>query len=321
MTAAALVCAFDIAGTPTGIAWQDLHSPPPAEGWRWVHLNRTEPSAVKWVRKDSGLPKHVAEALLAEETRPRCAVSPEGTLLILRGVNLFPEADPDALVSIRLWIEPGRVISLRKVKLLAIDDIRRAYEAGAGPAGIGDFVIELARGLTERMGAAIQDIEEEIDDLEESGIDLPSQDIRKRLIDIRRKTIPLRRYLSPQRDALGQLVAAKPDWLDTWQQSRLREVADQVIRYVEDLDALRERASILHEELSNRLSETLNRNMYILSLVAAVFLPLGFATGLLGINVGGMPGAEDAAAFYIVCGILIIIGLAEIALFRWLKWI
>ena len=41
--------------------------------------------------------------------------------------------------------------------------------------------------------------------------------------------------------------------------------------------------------------------MYVLSVIAAVFLPLGFLTGLLGINVGGMPGADNAAAFWLVC--------------------
>ena len=67
----------------------------------------------------------------------------------------------------------------------------------------------------------------------------------------------------------------------------MREVSDQLARYLEDLDEARDRAAVTQEELVNRLSEQMNNKMYILSIVAAIFLPLGFLTGLLGINVGG----------------------------------
>jgi zinc transporter len=69
------------------------------------------------------------------------------------------------------------------------------------------------------------------------------------------------------------------------------------------------------------VSEQINRNMYVLSIVAAVFLPLGLLTGYLGINVGGIPGADWRWSFAIVgVGILVVAGL-ELWLFRKLKWI
>ena len=46
-----------------------------------------------------------------------------------------------------------------------------------------------------------------------------------------------------------------------------------------------------------------------LGVVATVFLPLGFLTGLLGINVAGVPGSHDPEAFWMVCGLLIILAL------------
>ncbi len=39
--------------------------------------------------------------------------------------------------------------------------------------------------------------------------------------------------------------------------------------------------------------------MYLLSVITAIFLPLGFLTGLFGINLGGMPGAEYKWGFWI----------------------
>ena len=58
-----------------------------------------------------------------------------------------------------------------------------------------------------------------------------------------------------------------------------------------------------------------------LSIAAAVFLPLGFLTGLFGVNVGGMPGVDDPHAFAILC--LAMVGLAAImlAVLKWLRWL
>ena len=74
------------------------------------------------------------------------------------------------------------------------------------------------------------------------------------------------------------------------------------------------------EELLARSQERLNRNTYILSIVAAVFLPLGFLTGLLGINVGGIPGTDSPSAFLIVCGALLLVGAVELLFFYWKRW-
>jgi zinc transporter len=101
----------------------------------------------------------------------------------------------------------------------------------------------------------------------------------------------------------------------------MRESADKLQRYVEDLDAARDRAVVLRDEIANRLSVQMNRTLYALSIVAGVFLPLGFLTGLLGINVGGMPGVEYDYAFWIACLLMVLVFIGEVALFRRLKWI
>jgi len=97
-------------------------------------------------------------------------------------------------------------------------------------------------------------------------------------------------------------------------------VYDRLPRYIEDLDAARERAAVTQEELVSRLSEQMDKRMYVLSIVAAIFLPLGFLTGLLGINVGGIPGAEYKAGFAIFCLLLVGLIIAEVIIFKKKKW-
>ncbi|MBA3036344.1 MAG: zinc transporter ZntB, partial [Desulfobacterium sp.] len=122
------------------------------------------------------------------------------------------------------------------------------------------------------------------------------------------------------RDVMAHLHNEKVDWLNDTERMRLREIADRTTRYVEDLDAIRDRATVTQEELNGRLAEQMNKTMYVLSIVAGIFLPLGLLTGLLGINVGGIPGTENHWAFAIFCGLLLIVAVMQIWLFKRKKW-
>ena len=100
-----------------------------------------------------------------------------------------------------------------------------------------------------------------------------------------------------------------------------QENQERLTRYLEELDSVRERAQIIKEEYTNMLSDRMNRNTYALSLIAGIFLPLGFLTGLLGINVGGLPGVDNPMAFWIVVGLCILSGLGFVGLFKLMKWL
>jgi len=313
-------CVLDGLGGALPRDWEDLADWTPQAGPLWVHLNRESADAREWLENSSGLDPMVVEALLAESTRPRCVPMNEGVMLFLRGVNLNPGADPEDMVSLRLWIEPQRIISVRLRHLLSVDDLRQELLHGKGPVDVGEFVVGLADHMVSRMVDVMSDIDDAVDRLQGEVLESGSSGLRSELTHLRHEIITLRRYLAPQRDALARLAQLKLAWLRDDEQLQLREQIDRVTRYVEDLDAARERASVTQEELSNLLSEQLNSRMYVLSVVAAIFLPLGFLTGLFGINVGGIPLAENPWGFWEVSGLLFLIALVQLAIFRWRRW-
>lgn len=318
-----LVCAFHIreGGSSEELPVEDIAEVPTGSEWTWLHFDRNPADTRKWLEQEGRIDQNAIDALLAEETRPRCTASVSGTLLILRGVNLNPNADPEDMIAIRVWIEPNRVVSVRRRRLMAVDAMRKSFSQGHGPKTIGDFVVALAGGLVDRMSGVLQEFEEEIDALEEQLDEGELEGLRANLIAARQKMIPLRRYLAPQRDALSQLISSRVTWLNEWQRGQIREELDRVTRFVEDLDAARERTSVIQDAITNQFAERTNKIMLLLSIVAAIFLPLSFVTGLLGINVGGIPGAEWVYAFGVVTGCLVVAALLELWLFRRLKWL
>ncbi|MBV1913656.1 MAG: zinc transporter ZntB [Cycloclasticus sp.] len=287
----------------------------------WVHLEAEHPQSRRLLEREFPyLDSLVIDALCADETRPRILEFDYGALLILRGVNLNPGAEPNDMVSIRLWVDKNYVISLRRRKLKAVLDIQARLKIGKGPKNSGDFVTILIASLFERMEPIFSEIDEKLDNVEESVMENPDTKERQEITSIRKDAIMFKRYIAPQRDVIASLRVSDQPWLDQMHKRRLQEALDRVIRYVEDIDMMRERAQIVKDELVTGLSDRLNKNMYMLSIVTAIFLPLGFLTGLLGINVGGIPGAENDAAFWIFMGMLGFIIGVQVWLFKKLKW-
>lgn len=317
-----LVFAYELNGSGggTSINWEGIRKWRPESGTLWLHLDYSGCNAQKWLASESGIDPVMVEALTAEETRPRSLVYKGGMLLILRGVNLNPGADPEDMVSLRFWIESNRIVTLRHRHVMAIDDLHQAIEAGDGPKSAGGFLEDLCDRLVSRMGAVISDIDDSVDALEDELLDAHSYDMRQKIAGIRRAAIGLRRYLAPQRDVMSRLHNEKVDWLSEIERMRLREIADRTARFVEDLDAIRDRATVTQEELNNSLAEQMNKTMYVLSIVAGIFLPLGLLTGLLGINVGGIPGTENPLAFTVFCVLLLVVAGLQVWLFKRKKW-
>ena len=181
-----------------------------------------------------------------------------------------------------------------------------------------------ALALIERMTPTISGLNEQVDGLEELIEATDSRQYetaRSKVADIRRRAILLRRYLAPQRDALTALSQQQLPWINADDQLRLRDAADQATRVAEELDAVRDRCAVEKDQLNENRAEEMNRNMMILSVVAAIFLPLGLISGMMGINVGGMPWVENANGFWYVTAIITGIGIVQLILFRLARWI
>lgn len=318
-----LIMAYLLDGEGGGqkIGWDEIKQWSPGQGILWIHLNYTVRRAAQWLIKDSGLDKFVVKAMVAEESRPRSVVAAKGLLICLRGVNSNPGQDPEDMVSIRTWIDEHCIITTRKRHLLSIDDIRDAIEGGTGPKTPAEFLRLLSDRLLDRMSNVIESISDQVDELEEEVLTAESHLLRSKIADLRRQSISIKRYLAPQREALSKLYHENISLLSQTDQLHFREANDRVMRYIEDLDSARERAGITHEELSSRLSEQMDKRMYLLSVVAVIFLPLSFITGLLGVNVGGIPGANDPTAFLIVSSGLLLILLSMLWWLRRKQWI
>jgi zinc transporter len=289
-------------------------------GLVWCHVNGQEAEALDWLKAQPGIPEIARNALLARETRPRADRIGNGEIVNLRGPGETPEDDPDDLVSVRFWAEAGRVISLGYNAPSAVETVTQDFMAGhiLDP---GDLLTAFAAAVTHPLDEDVAALGDELDEIELRLERDHARATRRCVNAVRGKAIRYRRFLVPQRDALERLSASSHDWLDDHDRQHLRDAADRFARMAEELEAIRERAAIVHDALTDMRAEIIDGRALMLSIVALIFLPLTFITGLLGMNVEGIPYAKEPWAFWGVVGFCTAIGLGVLGWFVARHWI
>ena len=310
------ICAFDFDRQGRAQV-ADIDAGLPGDGYRWVHWDLADPDLEDWIT--ARLPSVAIRALTQTETRPR-ALSDDGALiLILRGMNLNEGQAREDMVSVRLWATETLVVTVRARKIFALNDMRDQAMNGIGPALAGVFVDELAERLITRLEADSLAMEDEVDLLEDRLFENAEDPICETLSPLRRSVIRLRRHIGPMSAALREALELQSDVMSPAHVQNLRETANRALRTHEELDAAHERLSALTDHLDMEQASRVGRNGYLLSVIAAIFLPLGFLTGLFGVNVAGMPGTESPMAFVILTLAMIGIGIAGALALRWLR--
>ena len=317
----AFLWAYDIGadGTITTVDKAAITSPVAPNSYRWVHLQSDESDAEQLL-DTLALPSSVADSLMALQTRPRVLPIKEGALIFLRGINANPGADPDDMVSLRLWLTPTLMVTARRQnrRLMSVQDPREMIESGEAPATTAELLVTLLTRIADRIHDKIEDIDEQLAQYETADA-LNKQD-RQQLAMLRRQTAIIRRHLAPQRDALDTLIRL-PNLINDSLIFELRDQADRMTRYVEDLDLARERSLVLQDELRNQIADQQGIRMYVLSMITAIFLPLSFLTGVFGMNVAGLPGTEAPDAFTTLMMAMGGIAVVMLIAMLWKRWL
>jgi zinc transporter len=278
-------------------------------GLVWIHLTTNDERAKLWLGGEAGLSPYIIEALTATETRPRCDAVGAGVVINLRGLSSEELAASDLLASIRIYALGGCVFSVTRKALNALHPVRELIEAGK-LLDPGDLIAALSQAITEELDPVVADLGDSLDDCEEQITSGHAFELRRMVNRARSQAIGLRRFLNPQRAALEKLAAMPNDWLGDDDRLHLSAAADRAARMAEELESIRERAALVHETLTDLRAEQIDQRSLIIAVAAMVFLPLTFITGLLGMNVAGIPFAHEPWAFWGVFWLCVVMAVA-----------
>lgn len=286
----------------------------------WLHLNYTHRKSAEWLQSTTQIPDAVRDALAGDSMRPRVSRLGDGFMIVLRSVNHNSDARRDQLVVMRVFINDKLIVSTRRRKVSAVDEVLTDLQNGNGPIDCGSWLVDICDALTDHTSEFIEDLHDKIIELEDALLDqrMPA---RGELGLLRKQLIVMRRYMAPQRDVYARLASEKLAWMDDTERRRMQEIADRLGRGLDDLDAGVARTAILADEVASAMAESMNRRTYTMSLMAMIFLPATFLTGLFGVNLGGIPGGEWRYGFSIFCLLLVALAVGVAGYLRKRRWL
>ena len=196
---------------------------------------------------------------------------------------------------------------------------RNSLALGEGVAALMHRIVD---AMVDNYRPEIEELSERLDELEERVFDNSSTNLAKDILNFKKDVASLRRVVQPQRDVVGRLARREFPQIDEPIAYRFRDVHDHLVRIADESMFFQDRITSLLDANLAIVSNQLNSIMKILTVIATVFMPLTFITGLYGMNVD-LPhfGLGGTTMFWMLMGIMTAIVAVMLYYFRKRGWI
>lgn len=285
---------------------RSLH--PPGIGFRWIDivLEDADSKDLAWAMGELDFPETLLEPMLAEHgesIRHRRA----GVGLLKLELPAAALLDTTQGYLLAIVLAEDRMLTFRRRRLGIVEDACEAIaDVQGGSIGTLGALAELGDEFLDRIGPTIRGIASLLDDAE-SEVESSRGRRLDRVTTIRRALLDLDRYLDPLQNAIHRSQLDASTKASPIENESLRGLLDRTNWIEHRIHGQVDRARVLADREHVLAMDDLAASTYRLSWIATIFLPLTFVTGLLGINVDGIPFASNHWGFWLVCGILCLI--------------
>lgn len=281
----------------------------------WLHLDVTSMLAKTWVEAQPLFPPIAREMLVTHETRTQvhhCEGALTGVLC-----DFHHELDDIdwRINTMHFYADAQCLITSRRHALAAVERTQSELLAGAKAFGGITLLAAILESLGDLMDGAAEDIGRALEHAEDR-IETDPAEGRAMLADARKQAILFHRHLTAERRVIARLGARSPDWFSTHDQAAMQAAIEHLGATADDLETLQVRARLIQDEIAARLAENTNRNLYVLSVVSAILLPMTLISGIYGMNLGGLPGVDSPWGFWAGLGEIGAVGLVTLIILR-----
>ncbi|GGF61006.1 zinc transporter ZntB [Terasakiella brassicae] len=303
------------------IKLENLTSAPLQDGFLWVNLDPQDEACPYLLKKLVEIDSATSEALFNNSLRPRLELNEDDIYLSVRGVNLRETDCPEDMVNLRILVTPHALLTFHTRDLVSVATLKSQIDKKQTFSSQSSLLARLISLMIELIGNEIEDIADLVTKMEEQSLSDNLDGLQDDLSPVRRSLLGFQKHLQPQANILHRLCEADSKWVKKRERTLLKNMAEKLSTQVGELDHLRQRTTVLQEEIKSAQTEKMNNTMYRLTIVATLMLPLSLFAGLMGANVGGIPFAENPYGFFILCLISLGIGLGVYLGLKKLKWI
>jgi zinc transporter len=272
----------------------------------WLHFNLANTASEKWMREHTTLANEYYDSLHEGSRSTRIEQADDTLVAVINDVLRDFSFEPSDIASVALSVDRHLVVSARRQPLQAVERLRQAVRGGENVASSVVLLTHLLRDQADVLTRIVRDATAKVDGIEDNLLSGKLRFKRADLGALRRVLVRLQRLLAPEPAALFRLLQRPPSWVSESDRQELRESSEEFAVVLNDIASLQERIKALQEEIAALVNEANNRSLYVLTIVTVLALPINIIAGLLGMNVGGVPLADDKEGFWIIAAIVAI---------------
>ena len=269
----------------------------------WLHFNLANTASEKWLHEHTVLPEEYYESLHEGPRSTRIELADETLIAVVNDVLHDFTYEASDISALSVSVGQQLVISARRRPLRAVDSLRNAVRAGEPIRSSVELLVHLLRDQADALVEIVRNAIATVDNIEDNLLAGKLTTKRASLGSLRRVLVRLRRLLAPEPAALFRLLLRPPAWVAEQDVQELRQSTEEFSLVLSDMSSLQERIKLIQEEIAALVNEGNNRSLFVLTIVTVLALPINMIAGLLGMNVGGVPLAQDPDGFWLVVGL------------------
>jgi magnesium transporter len=298
-------------------------NPPPKGERRWIDVVAPTPQELDWLRERFDLHPVAIDSCLKVDQRPKLEEYRQQLFVVLHKLVVPPTPDePLAGLELHAFLGEGYLITIQDAELPEVAAVKERMLAE--PTLRERSLVYAYYLVCERLGHAnfevLDALSDTVEAIEDSVLKQDDDDALPEHFTAKRRLAQARRLIVPQREVIALLLESGTPFIDERARPYFRRVLDALMRMSEMIDTQRE---ILSNVLDAHLSLVSNRTndiMKSLTLLSAIFLPLGFVTGFFGQNFSHLP-FDNVGLMWCGLGLCVLLPVGMLSWFKSRKWL
>jgi len=281
-------------------------------GFVWVHLNLVDHRSSGWLAAQPELGETLVEALLDTSGYQRLTVERGLVAGVFADVAIEIGRDSHDLAQLGFIIGPDFLVTARRKPIQSVQRVKTALDHGEIAETALDLLLLIIDAELEGLDGAITSLATQVETIENRLLGDPISDERRGIVALRRRASRRIEQVYAMLALFRSATQRRRTPLPPAMLEAFTDVVHRLESIYQELQSIKEGARLLNEEIASNLTMETNRQLYVLSMLTAVFLPATLVTGFFGMNTLGFVAGLDT-------GTAAVIGIAaSVLVYLWL---
>ncbi|MFH1256656.1 MAG: magnesium/cobalt transporter CorA [Candidatus Diapherotrites archaeon] len=291
----------------------------------WINVSCVhETDVIEKIGKQFGVHPLILEDIVNTKQRPKIEDMGDYAYIVFRVLSFDEKNNRILSEQISIILAQNFLISFQETPNDPFDPVRQRIREGKGrlrKLGTDYLAYALIDATVDNYFLILEKLGEKIERLEEKIVVNPKPETLKAVHSLKREMIYLRKSVWPLREVISGMNRSESTLISRETGIYLRDVYDHTIQVIDTIETFRDMLSGMVDVYLSSVSNKLNEIMKVLTIIATIFIPLTFVTGIYGMNFRFMPELESPVGYYIILFVMACIGIAMLFYFRKKKWI